>query len=63
MEDHEGKRNKKGIVERIEELYKETEIVIRSEDKYTKTFWTKEGVGQRCTLSPVLFTRQIWKEF
>ena len=34
---------RKGIVERIKELY-ETENVIRIEDKYTKTFWTKKGV-------------------
>ena len=45
-----------GIVERIKELYEEVENVIRIGNKYTKTFWTKEGVRQACTLSPVLFT-------
>ena len=47
---------RRGIVERIKELYEETENVIRIGDKYTKTFWTEEGVRQGCTLSPVLFT-------
>ena len=46
MEEHEGKRISKSIVERIIELYEETENVIRIGDKYTKNLWTKEGVRQ-----------------
>ena len=46
----------KGIVERIKELYEETENVIRIGDEYSKTFWAKDGVRQRYSLSPVLFT-------
>ena len=47
---------RKGIVERIKELYEETENRIRIGDKYTKTFWAERGVRQGCPLSPVLFT-------
>ena len=46
---------KRGIRKRIKELYEETEIVIKIEHKYTKTFWTKKGVRQECTLSSMLF--------
>ena len=37
---------RKGIVERIKELYEETENRLRIGDKYTKTFWTERGVRQ-----------------
>ena len=47
---------RKDIVERIKELYEETENRIRIGDKYTKTFWMERGVRQGCLLSPVLFT-------
>ena len=47
---------RKRTVERIKELYEETENVIRIGYKCTKTFWAKEGVRQGCTLTPVLFT-------
>ena len=43
-------------MKRINELYKETKKVIRIGDNYTKTFWTKVGVGQGCTMNSVLFT-------
>jgi len=44
------------IMERIKELYEETENIIRIGDKYTRTFWTEREVGQGCSLSPVLLT-------
>ncbi|XP_024888003.1 uncharacterized protein LOC112464939, partial [Temnothorax curvispinosus] len=39
----------------IKEIYKETEVTIRTRDGFTKCFKTKKGVRQGCVMSPALF--------
>ena len=47
------------IIERIKEIFKETEIFVRIGETLTESFWTAEGVRQGCPLSPTLFTIYI----
>lgn len=48
-----------GLIERIEEIYKEVRNVVKIGNKVTEEFWTKVGVKQGCVLSPTLFSIYI----
>ena len=55
MENSENKGINRGLIGRIKEIY-ETENFVRIGETLTESFWTAEGVGQGCPLSPTLFT-------
>lgn len=43
------------LVRRIEMVYEDTEVVIRSRQGFTRSFRTRKGVRQGCVMSPLLF--------
>ncbi|XP_071582471.1 uncharacterized protein [Temnothorax nylanderi] len=45
----------RSLINRIKEIYKETEVTIRTRDGFTRCFKTKKGVRQGCVMSPALF--------
>jgi len=45
----------KQLIERIEKIYEETKIVVRTREGYTEEFKTRKGVRQGCVMSPILF--------
>ncbi len=51
----------KTLIERIREIYRETENRIRVNGETSMNFWTKKGVRQGCPLSPTLFSLYIAK--
>ena len=55
MENYGKKGVNRGIIERIKEIYEETENFVRIEGTLTKSFWTAERVRQGCASSPTLF--------
>ncbi|XP_011684741.1 PREDICTED: uncharacterized protein LOC105448076 [Wasmannia auropunctata] len=60
-----GRGIEEDLVKRIEKIYEETEVVVRTKQGFTKAFKTKKGVRQGCILSPLLFnlyTARIEKE-
>jgi len=42
-------------IERVKEIYEQTKNAIKVHGKITDWFWTRKGVKQRCSLSPLLF--------
>lgn len=50
---------KKETRERIMDIYSETKMRIRTKEGYSREFWTKKGVRQRCILSLILFNLYI----
>lgn len=49
----------KGLIGRLKEVYRNTEMVIRTKNGYTKSFRTKKVVRQGCVMSPALFNIYI----
>ena len=47
MENDGKKEVNRGIIERIKEIYEETENFVRIGETLTRSFWTAEGVTQR----------------
>jgi len=37
-----------GLIRKMEKIYENTEVMMRSEEEYTESFVTKRGVRQRC---------------
>lgn len=54
-------RNKisEALIERLKELYKDTEITVWTKKGLTEAFKTTKGVRQGCVLSPLLFNLYI----
>lgn len=54
---------RKGIktkaVSRIEKIYEETVMAVRTRQGYTDSFKIKKGVRQGCVMSPLLFNMYI----
>lgn len=54
---------RKGIktkaVSRIEKIYEETVMAVRTRQGYTDSFKTRKGVRQGCMMSPLLFNMYI----
>lgn len=46
---------RKGLTERVKQVYKETRNKIKVEDRESSPFWTTKGVRQSCPLNPLLF--------
>ena len=46
---------RKGLIERIEEVYRETMSRVKVGKESGEVFWTGKGVRQGCPLSPMLF--------
>lgn len=46
---------RKELIERIEEVLRETKSKVRIGEEVSEEFWTGRGVRQRCSLSPLLF--------
>ncbi|XP_071580229.1 uncharacterized protein [Temnothorax nylanderi] len=47
------------LLRRLEMIYEETEVVVRTSQGYTKKFQTSKGVRQGCVISPLLFNLYI----
>lgn len=47
-------RVRKGLVERVEEILRETRSKVRVRSMVGREFWTARGMRQRCPLSPLL---------
>ena len=45
----------KGVRERVEEVYRETNSRVKVVKETKKAFWTWKGVRHGCPLSPILF--------
>jgi len=54
-EDMKKKGMNRQLIGRIEKIYEETEVVIRTRKGYTEEFKTRKGVRQGCVMSPILF--------
>lgn len=50
---------RKGIVERVKEIYMSTKNVVRVDGRVSERFWTEKGLRQGCPLSPILFSLLI----
>lgn len=46
---------REGLIERVEEVIRETRSRVRVGGKIGESFWTARGVRQECLLSPLLF--------
>jgi len=46
---------REGLIERVEEMLRETRSRVKVRDKTREGFWTARGVRQGCLLSPLLF--------
>ncbi|XP_024891452.1 trichohyalin-like [Temnothorax curvispinosus] len=55
----EEKEVERSLINKIKEIYKETEVTIRTKDGFTRCFKTKKGVRQGCVMSPALFNLYI----
>ena len=49
----------KGLIQRVQEIYKETVNVVKTNEGATEKFWTKKGVRQGCPMSPTLFSLYV----
>jgi len=49
------KKIKGQLVGRMEKIYEETEVMVRTKQGYSEEFETKKGVRQGCVMSPILF--------
>lgn len=47
---------RKGIVERVKEIYESIMNVVKVDGRILERFWTEKGVRQDCPLSPILFS-------
>lgn len=52
----EGRGIRRGILERIKEIYENNKNVVKVNGKVSECFWTEKGVRQGCPLSPILFS-------
>ncbi|XP_078038684.1 uncharacterized protein LOC144470949 [Augochlora pura] len=54
---------RKGLIERIKEIYTETRNVVKTSDGVSEEFWTGEGLrqGARSVHHCTLFSWRIWK--
>ncbi|XP_024875876.1 uncharacterized protein LOC112457185, partial [Temnothorax curvispinosus] len=54
-----GKGIKEQLIRRLEKIYDETEVVVRTSHGYTEEFQTSKGVRQGCVMSLLLFNLYV----
>jgi len=50
---------RRGLIERVKEIYEQIKNAVRVYGNITNRFWTRKGVKQGCLLSPLLFALVI----
>lgn len=55
----ERRRVRRGLIERVKEIYESTKNAVRVYEEISSWFQTKAGVRQSCPLSSILFTLLI----
>jgi len=50
---------RRGLTERVKEIYEQTKNAVRIYGNITNWFWTRKGVRQGCPLSPLLIAHVI----
>lgn len=48
-----------GLIKKIKDLYKETDVTIKIKEGLTRRFTVKKGIRQGCMISSVLFNLYI----
>jgi len=51
----------KGVIGKMQKIYEETEVMVRTTQRYIEGFKTRKGVRQGCIMSSILFNLYLAK--